>query len=530
MRKRPINQLKFGAVLSYFSLAMGVVVSLVYTPIMLRQLGESEFGVYNTVLPIVSYLNLLSFGLGSAYTRFYSRFKVAEDREGMARLNGLFLTIYAILGAVVLTLGCIIAAGMPQLLQNSALTASEISLARTLMYILSFNAAVAFPISVFESHVMVNEQYLFQKIVAIGKTVLNPLIMIPLLLIGFRSVMMVSLTLFFTLLSGVLNIAYCLKKLKMPFIFGKFDRSLLKEMFGYTFYIFIGILVDQINWSMDRLILTSVGSVSISIYTIGSQLEQYYTSMSTTFSGLLTPRVHRMVSAGRSNEELSALFIRVGRIQFLLMSMILLGFVAVGLPFTVSWGGGEAYEMSYLIALALFIPALFPAIQNLGIEIQRAKNMHRFRSFVYLGVALGNLALSIPLCRLFAHIGEQAMGARYGSEYAGIFAGLGCAVGTALAVLIGNVLLMNWYYHKHIGLDIPAFWRSILRMVPGMLPPAAAAVAIFLWAPMQYSYFHAVVWGVVFIAVYLPSVWLFSMNDEEKDLVRRPLRKLLGKE
>ena len=120
MRKRPINQLKFGAVLSYFSLAMGVVVSLVYTPIMLRQLGESEFGVYNTVLPIVSYLNLLSFGLGSAYTRFYSRFKVAEDREGMARLNGLFLTIYAILGAVVLTLGCIIAAGMPQLLQNSA--------------------------------------------------------------------------------------------------------------------------------------------------------------------------------------------------------------------------------------------------------------------------------------------------------------------------------------------------------------------------------------------------------------------------
>ena len=65
--------------------------------------------------------------------------------------------------------------------------------------------------------------------------------------------------------------------------------------------------------------------------------------------------------------------------------------------------------------------------------------------------------------------------------------------------------------------------------LPVIPPPAAAAVAIFLWAPMQYSYFHAVVWGVVFIAVYLPSVWLFSMNDEEKDLVRRPLRKLLGK-
>ena len=68
-----VNQLKFGAVLSYASLAIGVVVSLVYTPIMLQRLGTQEFGVYNLVLPIVSYLNLLSFGLGSTYTRYYSR-------------------------------------------------------------------------------------------------------------------------------------------------------------------------------------------------------------------------------------------------------------------------------------------------------------------------------------------------------------------------------------------------------------------------------------------------------------------------
>ena len=77
-----VNQLKFGAVLSYASLAIGVVVSLVYTPIMLQRLGTQEFGVYNLVLPIVSYLNLLSFGLGSTYTRYYSRYRVADDQEG----------------------------------------------------------------------------------------------------------------------------------------------------------------------------------------------------------------------------------------------------------------------------------------------------------------------------------------------------------------------------------------------------------------------------------------------------------------
>ncbi|MBP3699767.1 MAG: teichoic acid transporter, partial [Oscillospiraceae bacterium] len=61
-----INQLKAGALLSYVSMGLSTVISLIYTPVMLQRLGDSEFGVYQTVLPIISYLNLLSFGLGSA--------------------------------------------------------------------------------------------------------------------------------------------------------------------------------------------------------------------------------------------------------------------------------------------------------------------------------------------------------------------------------------------------------------------------------------------------------------------------------
>ena len=65
-----INQLKAGALLSYVSMGLSTVISLIYTPVMLQRLGDSEFGVYQTVLPIISYLNLLSFGLGSAYVHY----------------------------------------------------------------------------------------------------------------------------------------------------------------------------------------------------------------------------------------------------------------------------------------------------------------------------------------------------------------------------------------------------------------------------------------------------------------------------
>ena len=75
-----VNQIRAGAVLSYVSMALSTIISLVYTPIMLERLGDSEFGVYQAVLPIISYLNLLSFGLGSAYIG-----KAAADHDGQRR-------------------------------------------------------------------------------------------------------------------------------------------------------------------------------------------------------------------------------------------------------------------------------------------------------------------------------------------------------------------------------------------------------------------------------------------------------------
>lgn len=78
------NQLKVGAILSYISMGLGYVISIIYTPIMLRLLGQSEYGLYNLVNSVVSYLGLLNFGFGSAYVRYYSRYKVKDDEENIA--------------------------------------------------------------------------------------------------------------------------------------------------------------------------------------------------------------------------------------------------------------------------------------------------------------------------------------------------------------------------------------------------------------------------------------------------------------
>ena len=502
-----IDQIKAGSLLSYLSLILGTVVSLVYTPIMIERLGQSEYGVYSVVLPMVSYLNLFSFGLGSAYTRFYTRYKESDDKYGMAKLNGMFMIIYSIIGVIVLFVGFTIAAN-PRLAFGEKLTQDEIDLAVRLMYIMTVTAAVSFPLSVFESNTMVNERYIFLKALSFVKSVINPLLIIPLLMIGMRSEAIAYMSLAFTVFSGVLNIIYCRKKLDIRFYFRAFDFKLLRKMFKFTSWVFIGIVVDQLNWSVDKILLAWMhGSEVVATYNVASQLNIYYMSMATTFSGILTPRVHQMVANKVSNKEISDLFIRVGRFQFIILTMILFGFVAVGYPFVLCWAG-EANADAYLVALLLFIPTILPSIQNIGIEIQRAKNMHRFRSLVYVLVAVLNIIISIPLCYWFGAVGV--------------------AIGTAIPVFLGNGLIMNWYYNKYIGIDIPRFWRRICALLPSLFLPAVAAVLIGILVPVS-GYLQILLWGCVYLAVFLVSVWLIGLTAREKELVSTPVKRIIYK-
>ena len=236
-----VNQVRAGAILSYVSMAVSTILSLVYAPIMKGQLGTSEYGVYGSVGPIIAYLLLLSMGLGSAYMRYYSQAKVAQDRRTMAKLNGMFLVTYTVLGLVLLVLGFTLAAH-PQNVFGAKWTEEELALGAELLRIMSVNAALSFPISVFESNVNINERYLFLKLVAMAKSVLSPMISIPLLLLGYHSPAIAILSLMLTIVSGVVEAFYCLIRLRMPISFRGYDFALMKSMMGFTFYVFIAVV------------------------------------------------------------------------------------------------------------------------------------------------------------------------------------------------------------------------------------------------------------------------------------------------
>lgn len=497
------NQLKLGVLLSYASMALNMVVQLVYTPVMIRLLGQSEYGLYTLVGSVVSYLSLFSLGFTGAYLRFYSRYAQKGDRTGVARLNGMFLTLFLCMSAAAIVCGMTLSQFTPQLF-GSNLTPAELSKAKVLMQILVVNVALTFPSSVFDSIVSAHEQFLFQRVLQLAGVAFNPLICLPLLLMGHGSVAVVGVTTAITIAKLATNIWFCRFKIHAPFEFRHFNFSLLKEIGAFSFFLFLNMIIDQVNWSVDKFILGRVaGTIQVAIYGVATQFNSMYQTFATAISSVFAPRVNRIVAEQTpdSDKEVSDLLVRVGRLQYIISLYIFIGFLFAGRQFVMWWAGNE-YEASYLVAIWLLSPMVIILPHSLGIEIRRAKNRHQLASVIMFGTAVFNVAISIPL----AHIWGAA----------------GAAFGTWLGLLV-NTVIIDVYYVKLIHLDIKRLYLNIIQLSKSVAIPIGFGLIGICFDSLEIC----LAWAIPYSALYGFFVYRFGMNNSERELAKKPLAKLM---
>ena len=505
--KKNVSQLKVGVILSYIQMALGSLISLVYTPVMLKYMGQNEYGLYNIASAIISYLGLLNFGFGSSYIRYYSRYKVNKDEKSIAKLNGLFIIVFACIGVISLICGLILSQNA-KLIFDQGLTAAELDKSKILMIIMTINMSLSFPASVFTSYITAQERFIYQKLLNMINTVLNPLVMLPVLMMGYKSIGMVVVSTTITIIVNSINMLYCFKKLKIKFIFKNVDFRLLKEIAYFSSFIAINSIIDQINWSIDKLLIGRFwGTASAAVYGLAAQLNTIYLSFSSSISNVFTPKIHKMIASNESDIEITNLFTKVGRLQFIILMLVCTGLIFFGRTFIYFWVG-PGYSDVYFIAMLLIIPVTVPLTQNLGIEIQRAKNKHQLRSIIYLIIAIMNVLISIPLCK------------QYG--------GIGCAIGTAISMFIGNIIIMNIVYHKSIHIDIIYFWKQIVKIVPSLLIPIIFGIVVSYFYEIK-SIFILALFIAIYSLIYILSVFFLGMNDYEKQLVMKPLKLILNK-
>ena len=500
-----MNQRKAGAVLSYVGFLISNIVSLIYTPYMLQLMGQSEYGLYGTASSMTSYLSLLGFGIGGAYLRYNARCRAQHDIEEERRVNGSFLLIFSVLSVLVLLCGAGLLAFADNLVEET-FTSQEIYRLRIIMALGIFNMALTFLFNTVMMAIQAYERYVFLQIVHLIAGIATPAINLLVLLNGGRAVALSVVSLSLSVACFLIYFVYAWKLLDFRITIRGIKLGFLKEIFVFSSFLFLNSITDQITNATDNVILGAVkGTVAVAIYTVGANFRNYFLSFSTAISNVFSTRVNLIATGNNSDAELSDLFKRVGRIQFYVLSLLLIGYIFIGHDFVCIWAGKD-YSEAYTIGLLLMLSVFVPLFQNTGLEIQKAKNKHKARSIVYLLIAVVNVCVTIPVAKQFG--------------------GIGAAFVTMVCMIFGNGVFMNWYYAKHIGLDIAGFWKSICSILPGMILPVGVGIAINRFWNLD-SYGDILLAIALMIGVYCLSVWLFSMNDYEKQLVAQPVKRIL---
>lgn len=499
------NQLRSGVILSYVNLGISALIPFLYTPIMLNLLGQEEYGLYSLAHSVVGYLSLLTFGFGSTLIRYISKYRAEGKQEEVEKAYGLFLLLYSILAVVVLVGGIVVSAKV-DVIFDQGLSLEEIRKMRGLVLIMAFNLALSFPLSVFSSIAIAHERYLFRKTMDIASTVAAPVANLIALYLGYASVGMALAATVTQCLMAPVSMIYCTKVIKVKPKFVRMPAGLIREMIGFSVFVFIGTLVDMLFWATDKVILGMLASsAAVAVYNVGGTFNNMVMNLSTSISGVMVPRITGMVATNTKKTEWSNLFIRIGRIQFLIVALIVSGFAVFGQAFLVLWAGPE-YVDAYWVTILTMFPMCVPLIQSIAKSIIIAQNKHKFRSIVYLIIAIANVISTYLIV-----------------PYMGI---IGAALCSCVSYLLGQGLIMNIYYYKVTGLDIPRFWKNILKMavIPALMLIAGLMLNRVVVMDNWLTFFAGV---VLYTAVYAVLMYCFAMNDYERDIIRKPIQKIL---
>lgn len=468
---------------------------------MLRMMGQSEYGLYALVISVVSTLVLLDFGIAAAIIRYTAQFRANGETERLYSMFGMFVLLYSLIGIICLILGIIIGNNVEALFGN-AMSVEEISKTKLMVIMISMYIAFTFPLSIFGSIIIAYENFIFQKLINILSVVLMPCIMIPLLLLGYKSVAMATVLVLVGLITLSINIWFCIARLKIKIEFSNLDYKLIKDIAPFIGFVFLKMILDRVYWSTGQFVLGAfAGTASIAIFSISLQMRGYFYVFANAINGVFLPKLTILAAKNCSIKLISDLFIKISRIQLHILGYILCGYLIFGQIFIDLWAGKE-YHDSYLISLIIIIPYIIPLVQGLSGAILLAYNRQSFQVTVFFLIALIVLGLSFLL--------GKNMG------------GLGCAIALAISIIVGEILLMNWYYWKKIGLDIPLFWKEFLRIT---IPISIVAFGFkyFVSITNISSFSILIAYIVLFSIVYFPLIIPFACNQYEKKLLKNIL-------
>ena len=396
-----MNQIKRGAILSYINLGLNVVIGLVYTPWMINAIGQSDYGLYTLAMSIIGLL-AFDFGLGNATTKFICEYLAQNRQDKVDSLLGLVFKLYLLLDVLILCIFSGVFIYLPDIYEG--LTAGELSTFKVIFIIAAGYCTLSFPfiplngiLTGYEKFVQLKSCDLFQRIFIVAT-------MAACLICGYGLYVLVIVNSAAGIITILLKLAIIRRDTPLKINIHFWDKVELRRIFSFVIWVTVIAFSQRMIFNIAPSILgVYANSSEIAILGVAITIEAYTYLFANAISGMFLPRVSKMV-AHQDINAVQELMIRVGRLQLYVCGFIFVWFVVFGRSFIELWVGAD-YRNVYPCALLFLVPIVIQLPQEIGLTYIIAANKVRLQSYIYIGMAVTNILLAIPLTKYFGVIG-----------------------------------------------------------------------------------------------------------------------------
>lgn len=496
------RQIKLGALLSYMSIAVNIIAGLLYTPWMINSIGRENFGLYTLAMSVIG-LFLFDFGLSSAITRFIAKY-LAEGRQDKANnCLGLVYRLYFGIDVILFLALTAVYFFIPQIYQE--LSPDEIDRFKIVYAIAAFYSVLSLPFIPVNGVLTAHEQFVQLKLCDVAQKLIMVGTMSVCLILGFGLYALVLVNALAGLTSILLKFISIKRYTKQKISWGYWNKSELKEIAGYSGWITVAALAQRCIFNIAPSILGALsGSVEIALIGIAITLEGYTYTFANALSGMFLPKVSRIIA---DNGDVLPLMVKIGRIQILIVSLIIWGFICLGRDFINLWVG-DLFHSSYLCAVLIITPSLLQLPQEIGMQTIIAQNKVKQQAFVFCGMAVLNIIGAILLSPKFGAVGL-------------------CI--SICAAYIFRTIGLDYILHKELHINIWHFFRdTFIKIAPALILSLAFGF-LFTWLIPLQGWIGLVCDGIAFVSSYVVIMYVLVLNEYEKNLVSGLLKGIIRK-
>ena len=481
---------------------IGILVPLVYFPLMVRLLGQEDYGLHSMADSVIECLLLLTFCMGSAFARLLEQRHSESDREGVRRIFGLYVKTFAVVALIILAAGLYISFHLGGF--RRSLGEEEREMLKKICLLMTVDAAVFLPFGAWRAVIDTHEGSGFLQLVGLGVAVLTPCAGLAVLLLGWASIGLVSVSIGVHLIICVLYVLYVRKKIGISPSLGRAGSGHLRQVMRSSVSPLLDLCAEVLFLPADRLIVGwALGSHSAAVYSAGASVSVYLIGLCAMAGARLTPLPDGWAEKDQPKGSYDTLFIRYGRRQFILFFFIFSAFAVLGRQFLALWAG-SAYVRSYGVVLFTLAALGIPLLQEAGTVLLHPFGRHRFHTVVFLCTSAVSVLLTLLLVKLWGVLGAAA---------------------ATFVTYSAGAAVMNVFCYRPIGLDVSLFWKRIARMCPVMVLFGAVCWFAVNALPVT-SWPLLIALAVVYSVLFFLLARRFMMNAQERDVSAAPFLKV----